>query len=281
MPIAAAHAPGSRADALLALQRSAGNRAVVSMLPSGDRLPVQRWTNQARGSTGIKVRMIQRFLNRAGAVPELVDDGIFGRKTKLAVKDFQRMIFVRPTGIVDARTWASLQAGGRGSARADLAVVGRALLIASLAQLATALDQGARALAQSPDAARSRVALRRVLGSARAAYRSAAGIMELNPAFSVRQRRGARLMREMILLAELFPATAPVADPRALATTLQQAGGYAALFTIVLHAQTPEQFVSSAPGIVSALGQLVFGLSRAADGLAARPVPAPVGAAGP
>ena len=55
----------------------------------------------------------------------------------------------------------------------------------------------------------------------------------------------------------------------ALASSLQQAGGYAAMFTVVLNAETPEQFVMSAPSVVFALGRLVFGLSRAADGLAA------------
>jgi hypothetical protein len=77
-----------------------------------------------------------------------------------------------------------------------------------------------------------------------------------------------------MVLAELFPASAPVTDARALASTLQQAGGYAAMFTVVLNAQTPEQFVMSAPSVVSALGRLVFGLSRAADGLAAQPAAA-------
>ena len=239
------------------------------MLAGGGRpLHVQRWTDQRRGSRGVKVRTIQRFLNRSGARPELVDDGVFGRKTKAAVQDFQRMIYVDQTGIVDARTWAALQQGGRSSPRSDIAVVGRALLITSLAQLSVALNQGARALQQSPDVTKARLVLRRVLGRARAASRAASGVMEANPAFSVRQRRAAGLLRDFTLLAEVFPATAPVADPRTMARALEQAGGYAALSAVLLHGLTPEQFVIHAPGIVAALGRLVFGLSRTADGLA-------------
>ena len=279
-PLAPPRSAGSPGEAILDLQRSVGNRAVVSLLQAGGRVQVQRWTDQRRGSTGIKVRMIQRLLNRSGAVPELVDDGIFGSRTRAAVKDFQRMIFVKQTGIVDARTWASLQAGGRGSATSQVAAMGRALLIVSLANLSSALLQGARALQQTPDAARARVVLRRLLGKARLAYRAAAGVTAANTAFSVRQRRGAQTMREITLLAEVLPATAPVADPRVLSGALEQAGQYAALFAVVLGAQPPEQFVATAPGVVAALGRLVFGLSRTADGLAAaaaRPRPATVG----
>jgi hypothetical protein len=243
---------------------------------------VQRWTNQAQGSTGIKVRTIQRFLNRAGAVPELVDYGIFGPKTKRAVKSFQRMMYARPTGIVDAATWASLQAGGRESPRTRIATIGRAFLLVGLAHLATALARGATELAQAPDAAHAQVVLRRVLGQSRRAYRAAAAAMAANTVFSVRQRRAANLTRSYMLLAELFPATARPTDARALASTLQQAGGYAAMFAVVLNAQTPEQFVDHAPVVVGAMGRLVFGLSRAADGLAAQSAAtSTAGAAGP
>jgi hypothetical protein len=277
-PSVVRHESRSRPDAVLALQRSAGNRAVVSMLQ------VQRWADQARGATGINVRMIQRFLNRAGARPELADDGIYGPRTQKAVREFQRMIYVRPTGVVDARTWASLKAGGQSSPRSPAALLGRAILISALAHLAAGLTRGARSLAQAPDAAHAQVVLRSVLGKARRAYPGVAAGLAVDPAFTVRQRRGAELVREIVLLSELFPASAPMTDPRALAAALERASEYAVLLTVLLHAQSPEHFVRTAPGVVRALGLLVVGLSRHVDGLAAGPpatTPAPVGAAGP
>jgi hypothetical protein len=238
-------------------------------------LQVQRFANQTRGSTGIRVRMAQRLLNRAGARPELADDGIFGPKTQAAVKDYQRVARIPVTGVIGRRTWDSLQVGGRGSATSTNALAARALMIYALTRLATSFLRGARLLAQTSDPNRARTVLRASLGRARSAYRLAAGMMALDTAFSVRQRRGADTLRLVFLLSEVIPAQAPAADPRALAGPLRQAGEYAAMFTLILQTLPPAKFVEVAPGLLQALATLVFHLSSAADGLAVRPAGAP------
>ena len=65
------------------------------------------------GATGQKVRQIQEQLNTiAGsypALPVISADGIYGEKTRDAVKKFQNVFGLPQTGIVDYPTWYKIQ----------------------------------------------------------------------------------------------------------------------------------------------------------------------------
>lgn len=74
----------------------------------------QGTTAIARGDAGAAVRSLQEKLNRAGANPPLVTDGLFGPKTEAALLAFQGGQELRPTGRCDRATLDRLaQAGGR------------------------------------------------------------------------------------------------------------------------------------------------------------------------
>ena len=64
------------------------------------------------GSTGEKVRQMQQQLNRIArnypAIPTIAADGIFGAATAEAVRAFQRIFDLPPTGVVDYPTWYSI-----------------------------------------------------------------------------------------------------------------------------------------------------------------------------
>lgn len=63
------------------------------------------------GSNGRRVLALQRTLNQNRPEKDrLTEDGEFGPATQAAVKDFQRQQQLEETGIVEARTWASLGA---------------------------------------------------------------------------------------------------------------------------------------------------------------------------
>ena len=62
------------------------------------------------GSAGNAVRFLQEYLNRISrnypAIPKIpVIDGIFGSETEEAVRKFQEIFSMSPTGIVDEATW--------------------------------------------------------------------------------------------------------------------------------------------------------------------------------
>lgn len=61
------------------------------------------------GSTGDKVRQLQRQLNRISqnypAIPKLSEDGIYGAQTKASVSAFQRIFNLPQTGDTDYATW--------------------------------------------------------------------------------------------------------------------------------------------------------------------------------
>lgn len=61
------------------------------------------------GSTGSKVRQIQQQLDRIAEVysniPRIDADGIFGEKTKAAVRAFQKTFDLPQTGVIDFATW--------------------------------------------------------------------------------------------------------------------------------------------------------------------------------
>lgn len=61
------------------------------------------------GASGGKVRQMQEQLNRIAlnypAIPHVTPDGIFGQRTSEAVKAFQRIFGLNPTGVTDYPTW--------------------------------------------------------------------------------------------------------------------------------------------------------------------------------
>ncbi|WP_372941406.1 N-acetylmuramidase domain-containing protein [Shewanella sp.] len=61
------------------------------------------------GSKGIDVRTLQQRLNKAGANPQLIVDGLFGESTKAAVIAFQKSQGIIPIGIAGPRTQRALQ----------------------------------------------------------------------------------------------------------------------------------------------------------------------------
>lgn len=65
------------------------------------------------GSRGTKVLQMQEQLNTIGqvysAIPQIAEDGIFGERTKEAVKEFQRVFGLPATGVVDYKTWYKIQ----------------------------------------------------------------------------------------------------------------------------------------------------------------------------
>ena len=66
------------------------------------------------GNAGDKVRVIQRELNRISnnypAIPKIPRiNGVFGKYTEDAVKEFQKIFNLNPTGIVDYSTWYKIK----------------------------------------------------------------------------------------------------------------------------------------------------------------------------
>lgn len=66
------------------------------------------------GATGEKVRQLQRQLERISrtytAIPSIAVDGIYGPRTQEAVTKFQSVFGLKPTGIVDYKTWYEISA---------------------------------------------------------------------------------------------------------------------------------------------------------------------------
>jgi peptidoglycan hydrolase-like protein with peptidoglycan-binding domain len=76
-------------------------------------LPASGGASGARGSEmirvpGVSVKDVQRALVRAGFDPGPVD-GRLGRKTKAAIKAFQRRNNLKADGIVGEKTWSRLK----------------------------------------------------------------------------------------------------------------------------------------------------------------------------
>ncbi|SVB73089.1 uncharacterized protein METZ01_LOCUS225943, partial [marine metagenome] len=69
-----------------------------------DNIPLSR----ARRSRGQLVQLAQSRLKDRGHDPGGID-GVFGRRTKAAVKSFQRSLgLLRPSGAIDGSTWDAL-----------------------------------------------------------------------------------------------------------------------------------------------------------------------------
>jgi hypothetical protein len=115
-----------RADNILFLQRTLGNRAVGDLLQArrgpGQPAPLQRQPetpadsvpfpghNLSIGFSGDAVRSLQQLLNRHGA--GLDEDGQFGPLTHQAVLGFQQNNGLAVDGIVGPLTWEALNSGG-------------------------------------------------------------------------------------------------------------------------------------------------------------------------
>lgn len=68
--------------------------------------------NLSIGASGDKVRQLQQQLNRIAqnypAIPTLVADGIYGSRTAEAVRTFQQIFGLNPTGVTDFATWYAI-----------------------------------------------------------------------------------------------------------------------------------------------------------------------------
>lgn len=54
------------------------------------------------------IRTLHRLLNNAGAYPSLADTTLFSKQTLMAVRKFQVDNNIEPTGVVDLKTWQTL-----------------------------------------------------------------------------------------------------------------------------------------------------------------------------
>ncbi len=115
--------PAPRLSSLEALQRTAGNRTITTLIqrqavdaseapptvPAGPVRPELR-----RGDLNVDVGVAQQKLNIAGADPRLDVDAEFGSRTERAVRAFQRRNDLPRTGVIGAATWAALDAQVQG-----------------------------------------------------------------------------------------------------------------------------------------------------------------------
>ena len=87
-----------------------GNDMYINTAPAISGIP-SSWPGYdlSIGATGTKVRQMQEQLNRISqnfpAIPKVTADGIFGSQTAEAVRIFQRIFDLPPSGIVDYPTW--------------------------------------------------------------------------------------------------------------------------------------------------------------------------------
>ncbi len=94
-------------------QESRGFRVGTTWSPANWVAAFAQGRNYAQkiGSTGLHVRRVQRALNAADPGLRRQVNGIFRRTTAKDVSAYQRRVGLRPTGIVNERTWAKLRDG--------------------------------------------------------------------------------------------------------------------------------------------------------------------------
>ena len=100
-------------SAISILRNYYGNDVFINTAGSISGVP-SSWPgyNLTIGSRGDKVRQLQQQLNRIGqnypAIPRIVADGIYGPRTQAAVRTFQTVFNLPPTGITDFATWYAI-----------------------------------------------------------------------------------------------------------------------------------------------------------------------------
>ena len=77
------------------------------IITPGNAVPAKPYLR--RGSTGPYVKLLQAALNRAGYLPKLEVDGIFGPLTLAAVRWFQAKERIEVDGIVGPITWSKIE----------------------------------------------------------------------------------------------------------------------------------------------------------------------------
>lgn len=76
--------------------------------PIGKKHRIQTGTFLKKGDSGAMVLLIQKALNKKGALPRVQEDGVFGLKTASAVKIFQLQKALVTDGIVGPETFEAL-----------------------------------------------------------------------------------------------------------------------------------------------------------------------------
>src|SRR5262245_59903482 len=93
--------PGDANDIRDISSRNSSRNLFAPPAPHLDRAHVKR------GDSGGDVSILQKALNNHGE--HLKIDGVFGRRTEKAVKDFQARSGLETTGQVDSGTWSALR----------------------------------------------------------------------------------------------------------------------------------------------------------------------------
>ncbi len=115
-----------------------------SAAPAAGAPPARRMLR--RGSRGADVTDLQSRLNAAGAAdPALNPDGVFGRLTQAATREYQSTHDLAPDGVVGPLTWASLDPGGGGGGGGGGGSDGPVPVVDPLAGIVNIVGHGASA----------------------------------------------------------------------------------------------------------------------------------------
>ena len=99
-----------------------------------------KYTMVAYGSQGGAVKQLQSELNKRGY--QLDEDGIYGKKTKAAVRDYQKKNSLKRDGIAGDETWGSLMSASASAAEEPQASVPKAAPTARTAKALAELEAG-------------------------------------------------------------------------------------------------------------------------------------------
>lgn len=98
------------------------------------------YTMVGYGSQGESVRRLQSELNKQGY--QLDEDGVFGEKTRAAVRDYQKKNSLKRDGIAGDETWGSLMSASESAAEEPQASVPKAAPTARTAKALAELEAG-------------------------------------------------------------------------------------------------------------------------------------------
>lgn len=98
------------------------------------------YTMVGYGSQGESVRRLQSELNKQGY--QLDEDGVFGEKTRAAVRDYQKKNSLKRDGIAGDETWGSLMSASASAAEEPQASVPKAAPTARTAKALAELEAG-------------------------------------------------------------------------------------------------------------------------------------------